>query len=382
MQNQLSVSRRFSNNVEMFYRGTDGKTRKISRKGLIEKVRNMTFYDYYKWFIANEKEGKIRGVTLDKYLMTLKWINEIAPDMLLIDLESNRQNLQFLLDEYGKTHQRATTMDFRTQLGAGLGFAVDDGYIHSYAKTGITIHSIEDTWTPEQIAAQKQQIKSFSATQFNKFKSYVDFKLDAMLDQEPIYHGEDYTRSEKGMNTSTSYQLYYMLFAVLIHTGVRYGEAMGFEYSDITPGDINISKTWKYRSTVGCFQPTKNRSSIRLVTIDNTLYELLKKYYQFKEKYGIPNDPDRPLLNENVRIFNSTVNNLLASVEKHLGLPRLTAHKLRHSYASYLLYQDIPAQIVAKQLGHTDTSMLFKVYAHILEEKKRASDEKIKGLLA
>lgn len=379
MTNQLSVSRRFSNNSEMYYKNVDGETRRISRKTLVEKIRAMTFYDYYKWFIANEKEGKIRGVTLDKYLMTLKWIKKIAPDMLLIDLENNRQNLQFILDEYGKTHQKQTTMDFRTQICAGLGFAADDGYIMGYAKTGVVIHSVESTWTPEEIAANQQKVKSFSATQFNKFKSYVDFKLDAMLDEDPIYHGEDYTKSTK---PGISYQMYYMLFAVLIHTGTRFAEAIGFEYSDVSPNGVNISKTWNYRNSKGYFQKTKNNSSIRIVTIDPTLYRLLKRYNDFKDRNGIPNSPDAPLLYEDKRIFNSTVNNLLNGVERHLRVPELTAHKLRHSYASYLLYQDIPAQVVAKQLGHSDTNMLFKVYAHILEEKKRASDEKIKGLLS
>lgn len=382
MQNQLSVSRRFANNAEMYYRAEDGSTRKISRQNLIKKVRGMTFYDYYKWFIATEKEGKVRGVTLDKYLASLEQIKKIAPDMLLIDLENNRQNLQFILDSYGRTHQRLTVMDFRTQIGAGLGFAVDDGYIRGYAKTGIVIHSVEETWTPEQRAAVKQKVKSFSATQFNKFKSYIDFKLDAMLDQEPIYHGEDYTKSAKGRGQSSSYQMYYMLYAVLIHTGARFAEALGFRYTDVEHDYLNISKTWNYRKPEGEFQNTKNVGSIRHITIDETLYSLLKKYYQFKEKYDIPNDPDKPLINEGVRIFNSTVNNQLELIENHLRLPRLTAHKLRHSYASYLLYQDIQPQIVARQLGHTDTSMLFKVYAHILEEKKRASDEKIKGLLS
>ena len=38
MQNQLSVSRRFANNAEMYYRAEDGSIRKISRQNLIKKL--------------------------------------------------------------------------------------------------------------------------------------------------------------------------------------------------------------------------------------------------------------------------------------------------------------------------------------------------------
>lgn len=375
MQDQLSVSKRFSNNADMYFK-YNGRCTRISRTVLVKKVRKMTFYDYFNWFIQNEKEGKIADVTLDKYYMSGKNIKEIAPTMLLTDLENNRSNMQYLLDGYGENHQYTTVKDFKIHVCASLQYATDDGYIQGYAKTGLIINSVEETWTPEQKAAKKNKIKSFNATQFNKFKSYVDFKLDELLGGKPIYGGKDGSVKKLSMSDQTKL----MIISVGIHTGARFGEILGFKFSDVTNAGININKTWNYHRTGG-FRNTKNLGSIRNLMIDDTLYNLLIRYNKFKNKNDIPNDSNRPLLNENTRIHDSVINEFLNKVEKKLGLPLLTMHKLRHSYASYLLYQDVPAQIVAKQLGHSSTEMLFRVYGHILEEKERMAEDRIKGLL-
>lgn len=377
MTNQLSVSRNFSNNADMYFK-YNGRATKISRTSLIKKVRNMTFYDYFKWFVENEKEGKISDVTAEKYYNSAENIKQIAPTMHLIDLENNRSNLQYLLDCYGETHQHATVKDFKFHVCAGLQYAADDGYIQGYAKTGLVINSVEATWTPKQKADKKNQVKTFNATQFNKFKSYVDFKLDELLNEKPVFEGKDGSIRQTSMSDQTKL----MIISVGIHTGARFAEILGFKFSDVTPTGINIDKTWNYRGTQGGFRNTKNFGSIRTATIDDTLFDLLERYNDFKNRNDIPNDSDIPLLNENKRIHDSVINNFLNRVEKKLGLPLLTMHKLRHSYASYLLYQDVPAQIVAKQLGHHSTEMLYRVYGHILQEKQRMADEKIRGLLS
>jgi integrase len=47
------------------------------------------------------------------------------------------------------------------------------------------------------------------------------------------------------------------------------------------------------------------------------------------------------------------------------GLESITLHELRHSYASTMVRAGAPFMVVAKALGHTDTRMVDKHYAHL-----------------
>lgn len=93
----------------------------------MQATKEELFYDYYKDWISTYKEGAIRQVTMNKYLLSAKWIKKIAPSMKLAEL--NRQTYQALLNEYAVFHERQTTMDFHHQLKGAILDAVDDGLI-------------------------------------------------------------------------------------------------------------------------------------------------------------------------------------------------------------------------------------------------------------
>ena len=82
--------------------------------------------DYAKW-ITVYKKGAIRQVTMDKYLMTQKWLEKLIPDLKICDL--NRIAYQQLLNDYAEYHERQTTMDFHHQLKGAVLDAVDEGLI-------------------------------------------------------------------------------------------------------------------------------------------------------------------------------------------------------------------------------------------------------------
>jgi integrase len=48
-------------------------------------------------------------------------------------------------------------------------------------------------------------------------------------------------------------------------------------------------------------------------------------------------------------------------------IPRLGFHQLRHSFATRLLTQGVPMQIVAQQLGHASLRMVEKYYGHLVD---------------
>ena len=64
---------------------------------------------------------------MGKYKMTQKWLEKLAPDLKMSDL--NRISYQQLLNDYAATHERQTTMDFHHQLKGAILDAVDEGLI-------------------------------------------------------------------------------------------------------------------------------------------------------------------------------------------------------------------------------------------------------------
>jgi integrase len=85
------------------------------------------FSEYYKQWVDVYKRGAIRDATMSKYLMTLKWVEKLAPDLKVSEL--TRIAYQQILNDYAKVHERQTTLDFHHQLKGAVLDAVDEGLI-------------------------------------------------------------------------------------------------------------------------------------------------------------------------------------------------------------------------------------------------------------
>ena len=86
------------------------------------------FCDYYAKWIDVYKNGAVRKVTMNKYLMTYKWLIKLVPELKTEELD--RIQNQQLLYEYAKFHERQTVMDFHHQLKGAILDAVDEGLIY------------------------------------------------------------------------------------------------------------------------------------------------------------------------------------------------------------------------------------------------------------
>jgi integrase len=49
----------------------------------------------------------------------------------------------------------------------------------------------------------------------------------------------------------------------------------------------------------------------------------------------------------------------------HLGLPRLTVHGLRHTWATLALERGIHPKIVQERLGHSTIAITLGIYSHV-----------------
>lgn len=296
------------------------------------------FCEYYKKWIAVYKEGALREVTLGKYYMTQRWLERLVPELKVCDL--NRITYQQLLNDYAMTHERQTTMDFHHQLKGAILDAVDEGLI-------------------SRDPTRKAIIKGKTPNENKKMKYLNQFELHTLL-------------SKLQLSSEVNWDWFILLVA---KTGLRFSEALA-----LTPKDfdfphqlISVNKTWNYKGESG-FLPTKNQSSVRKVPID------WQMVIQFSELIrDLPED--EPIFVKG-KVYNSTVNGILARYCKQAEVPVISIHGLRHTHASILLFAGVSIASVARRLGHSSMNTTQKTYLHVIQELENRDIDLIMRALA
>jgi integrase len=72
---------------------------------------------------------------------------------------------------------------------------------------------------------------------------------------------------------------------------------------------------------------------------------------------------------------------LLGTYSAELGLPRLTAHGLRHISATLMLASRVPAKVAAERLGHADPTLFTNLYSQVTPTMQRDAATRIEGAL-
>lgn len=84
-------------------------------------------------------------------------------------------------------------------------------------------------------------------------------------------------------------------------------------------------------------------------------------------------------------MFPDSITQWFAKFVKRTGLPKVTVHSLRHTYASLMIADGIPLVVVSHQLGHAQTSTTANIYAHVIasaEAKAAQTFDKFNDLIA
>ena len=302
------------------------------------RKKQILLQDYFAQWISVYKDGAVRERTLEKYWLSYRHLQKIAPDLKLVEV--TRLEYQQILNTFAKTHEKATPMDFHHQLKAALMDAYDEGYL-------------------KRDPTRKVVVKGKEPSE-KKAKYLNEFELKLLL---------------RHLDLST-FPSFDWLILVIAKTGLRFGEALGITKNDIDleHQTINVDKTLDYKSYSGGFRPTKNTSSVRKVSIDWKLAMQLNRVIQ-----DFPDD--KPLFAQK-RVFNSTVNNILKKYCEELGITVISIHGLRHTHASLLLFAGVSIASVAKRLGHADMTTTQQTYLHIIQELENKDNSKIMQHLA
>lgn len=84
-------------------------------------------------------------------------------------------------------------------------------------------------------------------------------------------------------------------------------------------------------------------------------------------------------------IFPGSITQWFSKFIKRSGLPKVTVHSLRHTYASLMIADGVPLVIVSHNLGHAQQSTTSNIYSHVIasaEAKAAQTFDKFNDILA
>lgn len=166
-------------------------------------------------------------------------------------------------------------------------------------------------------------------------------------------------------------------FTVRFFTGMRTGEVHGlkWKYIDFERRLILVRESIVLKED----DALKTEDSMRDIQMSQLVYDALKGQYEASGKlseYVFCNQAGHPIDNQN--FLNRIWNPLL----RHLGLPHRRAYQMRHTAATLWLAAGEAPEWIARQLGHTSTEMLFRVYSRYVPNLTRQDGSAMERLLA
>lgn len=183
----------------------------------------------------------------------------------------------------------------------------------------------------------------------------------------------DYIEKDKLRNYKTNFN--YVLYKLLLATGLRIGEACALEWSDIDliNGTINIDKT--YSKSIRRLSTTKSKSGTRLISIDQATVNMLK-LYQVRQRqlfHEVGGKAPKVVFATPTRKYQNTAirQDALDRRLKEIGCPRFTFHAFRHTHASLLLNAGISYKELQYRLGHATLAMTMDIYSHLSKDKEK-----------
>lgn len=319
---------------------------------------SVSFADYFLEWFETYKEGHFSRDTDNLYKrhhQAISWFFGKKPINKV-----TRSNMQKFMNDYGlgkdkgdEPRAKSTVQKLKNTVNLCLEAAVYEGAIRRNPMFEITIN--------KNLAEQKESEKFLNESEVIKLI-------------EELFVGIRYDFTSR-----------YMIL-IAIATGARFSEVSALTTDCINYKEkyIKINKSWDARERHG-FKDTKNKSSERIIPIDQDTMDILKDYLAHKKVMPMNNlvfgnSIGRPPSNKGV-------NKALRKAQERVGINEpITFHGLRHTHASLLLLHNVNIVYVSKRLGHSDITTTAKVYSHLLKELDERgnviSNEMMKSLYA
>ena len=210
------------------------------------------------------------------------------------------------------------------------------------------------------------------------------------------------------VSNSNKWRKYTTLFTVALGTGMRIGELLALNWSDIDFNNktININKTLQYlknsktKKYECVMQTPKTKTSKRVIPLLDSLAFLLRKHRKEQQLLKVRlGDKWQPIEKDDFKnlvfttefgrpfdrcAINRAINSIVKDMNKERNesnlFPNFTPHSLRHSFATRCFEQGIPPKVVQGYLGHSTIQMTMDLYTHVMEDVKQDEIKKLENV--
>jgi integrase len=164
------------------------------------------------------------------------------------------------------------------------------------------------------------------------------------------------------------------------YSGLRFGELAGLRVLDVDPLHAVLHVRQQLSEVGGhvSFAPPKTEAGRRTIDLPKFLLPLLEAQAAGKAPDSLMFTAEHggPLRRSNFlsRVWKPAV--------ERAEIEACTPHSLRHSYASWLAAQGVPAHELAGALGHTKPSTTLDLYSHVMPHRRRAAADALDEMRA
>ena len=336
--------------------------------GIRTDAQKVTLNDVYDLWVQLKKGLKDNTFQNYKYMYE-QFVRDDLGQRKITTLKRSdiRRFYNYLIDE--RCLKVSTVDSIHTVLHQVLDIAVEDCYL----RNNISDNALKELKQARNLFTEKRK-----ALTIQEQEIFLDF-----------------------LRKSNMYRHWYPIFALMVGTGLRVGEAVGLRWNDVDfdNNTISVNHTLIYYNHAkgGCYfgiNTPKTRAGERTIPMIESVREAILQEKEYQREVGIKctarvdgftdfifvnrfgNTQHQGTLNKALRRIIRDCNQEILDKAKDkdnvILLPNFSCHTLRHTFTTRLCESGINIKVIQSVLGHSDVSTTLDIYADVTKDLKKA----------
>ena len=302
-------------------------------------------YDEIQNWMVRHKKTSVRPATYDRLERSLILMGEFAISNIPADILTSEDIQDYINELVSRGYALSTIKKQVHLIGEFISYCNLKGTITAPLHKGVKLPS------ETVVKKHKKEVVAYSRDEQRKLK------LILLRGDSPIFYSA----------------------VLMIETGLRVGEALALEWSDI---DFNKKSIRVHRTVVRIADSKRNyiQEGAKSFTSNRTI-PLSSEAYRLLSYMRDHNDGISPLVFHNSRGRLLTYEAVRWWVRKacnEAGVPYYGCHVFRHTFATNCYNKGCDVKVLSKFLGHSDVTITYNVYIHLfgdaLEEMRSILD--------